>query len=137
MTRLSDAELAAMRGHTPGPLAIDWNVSRLDLYSGDAATLVATIRRSTLSDGIDSTAKANARLFVAADTILQEVIERRATDAKVRELVELLKAARETEIDWDVQDDGDVIVRKSSLAEIGEFHANIDALLTILQEHMQ
>lgn len=88
MNRLTDAELEAMRGHTPGPLAIDWNVSRLDLYSGDAATLVATIRRSTLSDGIDSTAKANARLFVAADALLQEVIERRAADAKVREALE-------------------------------------------------
>ena len=64
--------------HTPGPWAIDWNVSRLDIFSADAATLVATIRRSTLSAGIDDVAKANARLIAAAPNllaVLQEIEE--------------------------------------------------------------
>lgn len=51
---------------TPGPWVIDWNVSRLDVFSADAATLVATLQRSMMSPGIDSTAKANARLIAAA-----------------------------------------------------------------------
>jgi hypothetical protein len=49
---------------------IDWNVSRLDVFSSDAATLVATLRRSTLSFGIDATAIANARLIAAAPDLL-------------------------------------------------------------------
>jgi len=57
--------------HTPGPWAIDWNVSRIDVFSADAATLVATIRRSTLSAGIDDVAKANARLIAAAPELLE------------------------------------------------------------------
>ena len=64
--------------HPPGPWAIDWNVSRLDIFSADAATLVATIRRSTLSAGIDDVAKANARLIAAAPNllaVLQEIEE--------------------------------------------------------------
>jgi hypothetical protein len=55
---------------TPGPWVIDWNVSRLDVFSSDAATLVATLRRSTLSDGIDKTAISNARLIAAAPDLL-------------------------------------------------------------------
>lgn len=58
-----------MSAHTPGPWVIDWNVSRLDVFSADAATLVATLRRSTLSSSIDSTAIANARLIAAAPTM--------------------------------------------------------------------
>jgi hypothetical protein len=53
-------------------------VSRLDIFSADAATLVATIRRSTLSAGIDDVAKANARLIAAAPNllaVLQEIEE--------------------------------------------------------------
>jgi len=57
--------------HTPGPWVIDWNVSRLDVFSSDAATLVATLRRSTLSDGIDKTAISNARLIAAAPDLLE------------------------------------------------------------------
>jgi hypothetical protein len=60
--------------HTPGPWAIDWNVSRIDVFSADAATLVATIRRSTLSAGIDDVAKANARLIAAAPDLLEALI---------------------------------------------------------------
>ena len=59
--------------HTPGPWVIDWNVSRLDVFSSDAATLVATLRRSTLSFGIDATAIANARLIAAAPLMLHEL----------------------------------------------------------------
>ena len=55
-----------MSKHTPGPWWIDWNVSRLDIFSSDAATLVATIRRFPLSEGIDETARANARLIAIA-----------------------------------------------------------------------
>ncbi len=59
-----------MNAYTPGPWAIDWNVSRLDVFSGDAATLVASIRRSAISAGIDETARANARLIAAAPDML-------------------------------------------------------------------
>lgn len=60
-----------MSKHTPGPWVIDWNVSRLDVFSIDASKLVATLRRSTLSEGIDQTAIANARLISAAPELLQ------------------------------------------------------------------
>ncbi len=57
--------------HTPGPWAIDWNVSRLDIHA--AGQLVATMRRST-KDGAptydDVEAKANARLIAAAPELL-------------------------------------------------------------------
>ncbi len=62
---------ATMSKHTPGPWTIDWNVSRLDIFSADAATLVATLRRSALSPGIDDAAKANARLIAAAPELLE------------------------------------------------------------------
>lgn len=51
---------------TPGPWAIDWNVSRLDIYGGDERTLVASLRRSALSPEVDEAARANARLIAAA-----------------------------------------------------------------------
>ena len=57
--------------HTPGPWAIDWNVARLDIFSGDAATLIASLRRSTLSPAIDDVAKANAKLIAAAPELLE------------------------------------------------------------------
>jgi len=60
-----------MSAHTAGPWAIDWNVSRIDVFSSDAATLIATIRRSTPSDGIDADARANARLIAAAPELLE------------------------------------------------------------------
>lgn len=56
--------------HTPGPWVIDWNVSRLDIFSGDSSTLVATLRRSTLSSGMDRAAIANARLIAALPELL-------------------------------------------------------------------
>ena len=64
-----------MSKHTPGPWWIDWNVSRLDIFSSDAATLVATLRRSALSEGIDETAKANARLIAAAPELFEALRE--------------------------------------------------------------
>lgn len=70
--------------HTPGPWAIDWNVSRIDVFSADAATLVATIRRSTLSAGIDDVAKANARLLVAAPDLLEALVMVRDADDDCR-----------------------------------------------------
>jgi hypothetical protein len=59
-----------MSKHTPGPWAIGWNVSRLDIFSADDGTLVATIQRWKLSSNIDDTAKANARLIAAAPDLL-------------------------------------------------------------------
>ena len=60
-----------MSTHTPGPWVIDWNVSRLDVFSADAFTLIACLRRSSLSPGIDETSKANARLIAAAPELLE------------------------------------------------------------------
>lgn len=60
--------------HTPGPWAIDWNVSRLDVFSSDASFLVASLRRSALSPAIDDAAKANARLIAAAPELLAALI---------------------------------------------------------------
>jgi len=70
--------------NTPGPWVIDWNVSRLDVFSSDAATLIATLRRSTLSDGIGKTTIANARLIAAAPDLLEamELIANTGMDAK-------------------------------------------------------
>ena len=60
-----------MSKHTPGPWVIDWNMSRLDIFSADATTLVSTLRRSALSSKMDETAKANARLIAAAPDLLE------------------------------------------------------------------
>jgi hypothetical protein len=57
--------------HTPGEWVIDWNVSRLDIFSSDGGVLVATLRRSALSPAIDNAAKANARLIAAAPELLE------------------------------------------------------------------
>lgn len=59
-----------MSAHTAAPWVLDWNVSRIDVFSADAATLIATIRRSTLSEGIDAAARADARLIAAAPDLL-------------------------------------------------------------------
>lgn len=56
--------------HTPGPWVIDWNVSRLDIFSSDSFVLVASLRRSALSPASDDAAKANARLIAAAPELL-------------------------------------------------------------------
>ena len=61
--------------HTPGPWALDWNVARIDVFSADAATLVATVRRSTMSAGVDSTARTNARLIAAAPDLYDALRE--------------------------------------------------------------
>ncbi len=68
---------------TKGTWALDWNVSRIDVFSSDAATLIATIRRSTPSDGIDADARANARLIAAAPELLEAL----------RDLAESVRAA--------------------------------------------
>ena len=72
-----------MSAHTKGPWALDWNVSCIDVFSSDAATLIATIRRSTLSKGIDADARANARLIAAAPELLEAL----------RDLAESVRAA--------------------------------------------
>lgn len=60
-----------MEKHTPGPWSIDWNVARLDIYGGDERTLIATLRRSALSEGVDAAARANALLIAAAPELLE------------------------------------------------------------------
>ena len=55
--------------HTQGPWVIDWNVARLDIFSSDTKVLVASLRRSALSEDIDEAARANARLIAAAPEI--------------------------------------------------------------------
>ena len=57
--------------HTQGPWVIDWNVARLDIFSSEAKVLVASLRRSALSEDIDEAARANARLIAAAPELLQ------------------------------------------------------------------
>lgn len=80
-----------MSAHTKGPWAIDWNVSRIDVFSSDAATLIATIRRSTPSDGIDADARANARLIAEAGTVATETgLTPRQLAEQRKELLEAL-----------------------------------------------
>src|SRR5690606_26551510 len=64
-----------MEKHTPGPWSIDWNVTRLDIYGSDERTLIATLRRSALSEGVDAAARASARLIVAAPCLLAALRE--------------------------------------------------------------
>ena len=64
--------------HTTGPWVIDWNVSRLDIFGADETTLVASLRRSSLSQAIDEAARSNARLIAAAPE-MYEVIAAIAT----------------------------------------------------------
>jgi len=61
--------------HTTGPWVIDWNVSRLDIFGADETTLVASLRRSPLSQAIDEAARANARLIAAAPDLLDSLSE--------------------------------------------------------------
>jgi len=82
-----------MSKHTPGPWIIDWNISRLDVFSADAATLVATIRRSTLSAGLDDVAKANARLIAAAPETAAERDRLREVNAELLAALRIAEAA--------------------------------------------
>ena len=59
--------------HTPGPWVIDWNVSRLDIFGSDETTLVASLRRSPLSQAIDEAARSNARLIAAAPEMYEAI----------------------------------------------------------------
>ena len=59
--------------HTPGPWIIDWNVSRLDIFGADETTLVASLRRSPLSQAIDEAARSNARLIAAAPEMYEAI----------------------------------------------------------------
>ena len=59
--------------HTTGPWVIDWNVSRLDIFGADETTLVASLRRSPLSQAIDEAARANARLIAAAPEMYEAI----------------------------------------------------------------
>ena len=61
--------------HTTGPWVIDWNVSRLDIFGSDETTLVASLRRSPLSQAIDEAARSNARLIAAAPDLLDSLSE--------------------------------------------------------------
>jgi len=61
--------------HTQGPWVIDWNVARLDIFSSEAKVLVASLRRSALSEDIDEAARANARLIAAAPDLLDSLSE--------------------------------------------------------------
>ena len=70
---------------TPGPWAIDWNVSRLDIYGGDERTLVASLRRSALSPKVDEAARANARLIAAAPELHEVADELFSIVAEERE----------------------------------------------------
>lgn len=81
--------------HTPGPWVIDWNLSRLDVFSSDGARLVASLRRSAFSDGLDKSAIANARLIAAAPR-MYAVIEAgaKAGDAECIEILEAINGRR-------------------------------------------
>ena len=59
--------------HTTGPWVIDWNVSRLDIFGSDETTLVASLRRSSLSQAIDEAARSNARLIAAAPEMYEAI----------------------------------------------------------------
>ena len=59
--------------HTTGPWVIDWNVSRLDIFGADETTLVASLRRSPLSQAIDEAACSNARLIAAAPEMYEAI----------------------------------------------------------------
>ena len=59
--------------HTTGPWVIDWNVARLDIFSSEAKVLVASLRRSALSEDIDEAARANARLIAAAPEMYEAI----------------------------------------------------------------
>ncbi len=59
--------------HTTGPWVIDWNVSRLDIFGADETTLVASLRRSSLSQAIDEAARSNARLIAAAPEMYEAI----------------------------------------------------------------
>ena len=61
--------------HTQGPWVIDWNVARLDIFSSEAKVLVASLRRSALSENIDEAARANARLIAAAPELYDALRE--------------------------------------------------------------
>ena len=94
--RLTDAELEAMRGHTPGPWRwCDVGPTTFELVSGVQRVLYRSGDKTEYLHGTinaDQLFGADATLIAAATALLQEVIERRAADAKVRELVEALEA---------------------------------------------
>jgi hypothetical protein len=60
-----DALRTLYKKATPGEWVLDWNVSRLDIFSSDATTLVATLCRSALAPAIDDRVEANAKLIAA------------------------------------------------------------------------
>lgn len=93
---LTDAELEALRGHTPGET---WNLRPHGVIvagvfhrytNGAAQSQIACVTILANSAAADPSAErdANARLMHAAPALLAEVVERRAKDAAVAELVE-------------------------------------------------
>ena len=81
--------------HTPVPWVIDGSATSLDIFSSDAAVLVAVVRRSLLSCHLDQTARANARLIAAAPELLEALQEIICADCRGwEELDPLLSKAR-------------------------------------------
>lgn len=113
-TRLTDAELEALRGHTLGP----WRVHKYgdpDHFHGAGVYVIGVGTNICYVDPIANLAKAtgdarlpdgvgrqhntyqltNAALIVAAPALLAEVIELRARDAAFAELVEATQRMRD------------------------------------------
>lgn len=92
MTRLTDTELEALRGHTP----CDWYVNDTPVHSDIRRSSEDAERSDPLivefPYGIETAEqKADAALIAAAPALLAEAIERRAQDAAVAELVASLE----------------------------------------------
>lgn len=87
--RIVDVE--ALRGHTPGP----WTHCPDDnIITADKAPRMVLIEWQARSKHVSIVERdANARLIAAAPDLLREVIERRARDAQVAELVEAAERA--------------------------------------------
>lgn len=99
MTRLTDAELEAMRGHTRAPFKIEENdFDGFRVYAPKAVRKPFTMyvidriggRMYGKNFDDDREVRANAELFKNAPAMYAELLERRAMDAVVREALEEL-----------------------------------------------
>lgn len=81
-------DVDALRGHTPGPWRVDFT-TREAVVDAPCGRILYCVS-SALDDHVD----ADARLIAAAPALLAEVIERRARDAKVAQLVESAELMR-------------------------------------------
>jgi len=59
-----------MSKHTPGPWAIDWDISRLSVYELNDGKLIASLRRPDFLDD-QEIAIANSRLIASAPILLE------------------------------------------------------------------